>query len=102
MLDNLQGLYAVYTGFDGTTDGLGFDDLLTALGSPLATRITQQMQTAIAAVQAIPPPLRRAVVQHPQAVTAAYDAMKELLILLKVDMTNVLGVTVDFGDIDGD
>ena len=102
MIENLQGLYAVYTGFDGTTDGLGFDDLLTALGSPLAARITQQMQTAIAAVQAIPPPLRRAVVQHPQAVTAAYDAIKVLLILLKVDMTNVLGVTVDFGDIDGD
>jgi predicted lipoprotein len=100
--ENLQGLYDVYTGFDGTTDGPGFDDLLTALGSPLAARITQQMQTVIAAVQAIPPPLRRAVVHHPQAVATAYDAVKELLILLKVDMTNVLGVTVDFGDSDGD
>ena len=100
--ENLQGLYAVYTGSAGTADGFGFDDLLAALGSPLAARITQQIQTTIAAVQAIPPPLRRAVVQHPEAVTAAYDAVKELLILLKVDMTNVLGVTVDFGDIDGD
>jgi predicted lipoprotein len=43
IVENLQGLYAVYTGFDGTTDGLGLDDLLTALGSPLAARITQQM-----------------------------------------------------------
>jgi hypothetical protein len=102
VMENLQGLYAAYAGLDGTTDGPGFDDLLTALGSPLAARITQQIQAAIAAVQAIPPPLRKAVVAHPQAVAAAYDAIKELLILLKVDMTNVLGVTVDFSDNDGD
>jgi hypothetical protein len=39
---------------------------------------------------------------HSQAVAAAYDEIKGLLILLKVDMTNVLGVTVDFSDNDGD
>jgi predicted lipoprotein len=102
ILENLQGLYAVYAGLDGSTDGPGFDDLLTALGSPLAARITQQIRATIAAVQAIPPPLRQAVVAHPQAVAATYGAIKGLLILLKVDMTNVLGVTVDFSDNDGD
>jgi predicted lipoprotein len=102
ILENLQGLRAVYAGIDGTTNGLGFDDYLTALGSPLGERITQHIQMALAAVQAIPPPLRVAVVEHPQAVEAAYQALKVLLVLLKVDMTNLLGVTVDFSDNDGD
>jgi hypothetical protein len=31
-------------------------------------------------------------------VQAAYQAVHQLLILLKVDMTNVLSVTVDFSD----
>jgi hypothetical protein len=35
-------------------------------------------------------------------VQAAYQAVHQLLILLKVDMTNVLSVTVDFSDNDGD
>jgi predicted lipoprotein len=102
ILENLQGVRAVYAGIDGTINGPGFDDYLTALGSPLGERITQHIQTAMAAVQAIPPPLRVAVVEHPQAVEAAYQAIKDLLILLKVDMTNLLGVTVDFSDNDGD
>ena len=102
ILENLQGVRAVYAGIDGTTNGPGFDDYLTALGSPLGERITQQIQTALAAVQAIPPPLQVAVVEHPQAVEAAYQAIKDVLILLKVDMTNLLGVTVDFSDNDGD
>lgn len=102
IVENLRGLHAVYAGHDGATDGLGFDAYLTALGSPLGKRLTQHLQTAIEAVRAIPPPLRVAVVAQPQAVEAAYQELKTLLILLKVDLTNLLGVTVDFSDNDSD
>jgi uncharacterized protein len=100
--NNLRGLYDVYTGTHGTTNGPGFDDYLAALGSDLGQRITRQFQVTFDAVHAIPAPLQVAVVDHPQAVEAAYQEVKMLLILLKVEMTNLLSITVDFSDNDGD
>ena len=101
-LATLEGAFAIYSGDVASQPGLGFDDFLTALNSALGSRITQQFQAAMAAVQIIQPPLRVAIVEQPQTVRAAYEAVHQLLILLKVDMTNVLSVTVDFSDNDGD
>jgi len=86
----------------GSQSGPGFDDFLAAQGSDLGPRITEQFHAALTAVRAIPDPLRVAIVEQPQTVQAAYQAVHQLLILLKVDLTNVLSVTVDFSDNDGD
>ncbi len=102
LIATLEGALAVYSGEGGTQSGPGFDDFLTALDSDLGSRITGQFQAALTAAHAIPDPLRVAIVEQPQTVQATYEAVHQLLILLKVDMTNVLSVTVDFSDNDGD
>jgi predicted lipoprotein len=102
ILHMLQGLQALYTGTNATVNGPGFDDYLTALGSPLGQQISRQIQVAIEAVRAIPPPLHTALSEHPQLVKSAYQELQTLLILLKADMTNLLSITVDFSDNDGD
>lgn len=94
----LEGALAIYSG----QSDLGFDDFLTSLGSGLGARITRQFDAALSAARAIPTPLRVAIVEHSQAVHTLHEAVRQLLILLKVDMTNVLSVTVDFSDNDGD
>jgi predicted lipoprotein len=35
-------------------------------------------------------------------IEGAYDAIKSLLVLIKVDMANKLGITITFSDADGD
>lgn len=102
LVATLEGALAVYSGEGGSQSGPGFDDFLAAQGSDLGPRITEQFHAALTAVRAIPDPLRVAIVEQPQTVQAAYRAVHQLLILLKVDMTNVLSVTVDFSDNDGD
>jgi len=102
LLATLEGALAVYSGKIASVEGPGFEAFLAALGSDLGPRITQQFDAALTAVRAIPAPLRVAIVEQPQTVQAAYQAVHQLLILLKVDMTNVLSVTVDFSDNDGD
>jgi predicted lipoprotein len=102
ILATLEGAFAVYSGKAGAAVGPGFDAFLAALGSDLGPRITRQFDAALTAVRAIPAPLRVAIIEQPQTVQAAYQAVHQLLILLKVDMTNVLSVTVDFSDNDGD
>lgn len=98
----LEGAFAIYSGDVGSQAGPGFDDFLSTLGSDLGSRITQQFHAALNAARAIPPPLRVAIVEQAETIRAAHEAVHQLLILLKVDMTNVLSVTVDFSDNDGD
>ena len=99
---SLEGALAIYSGEGASQSGPGFDDFLTALSADLGNRITRQFHAALTALHAIPPPLRVAIVDQSETVRAAHEAVRQLLILLKVDMTNVLSVTVDFSDNDGD
>lgn len=104
LLHTLEVLRAVLTA--GT--GVGYDDYLNDLhrdpdgGEPLAERLLAQLDTAHAALRAIDAPLHVAVTEQPAQVTAAYDETRQLLVLLKADMANALGVTLTFGDTDGD
>ncbi|NOK57669.1 MAG: hypothetical protein GFH27_549303n66 [Chloroflexi bacterium AL-W] len=87
--------------------GMGFDDYLDSLeidtaNEPLAERIVQQSESTIAALEAIETPLHVAVVEQPEQVEAAYEEARNLLVLAKVDMAGTLGVTLTFGDTDGD
>ncbi len=102
VIATLEGAFAIYSGEGAAQSGPGFDDFLTALGSDLGARISQQFHAALTAVRAISPPLRVAIVEQSERVRAAHEAVRQLFILLKVDMTNVLSVTVAFSDNDGD
>ena len=68
----------------------------------LAEAIDAQFDRAIAAVDALTPSLQSAVVESPDTVSAARDAVNDLLVLLKVDMANQMGFTITFSDNDGD
>lgn len=99
----LRGERAVFTG----GDGLGLDDYLDFLGAsydnaPLSKAITDQFDAAIAALEAINGPLETAIYDDPAGVEAAYQEVFDLLVLLKADMVNQLGLTLTFNDNDGD
>jgi predicted lipoprotein len=102
MVGSLEGAFDLYRGAGDTPNRIGFDTYLAALGSPLGDQITRHFEAALQAVQTIPSPFHVAIVEQPDKVEAAYRAVHALLILLKVDMTNLLGITVDFSDNDGD
>ena len=68
----------------------------------LSTAIDNQIEEAIAALDAIDLPLQQAVLDDPDAVREARDAVNALLVLLKVDMANQMSITVTLSDNDGD
>jgi predicted lipoprotein len=102
IIHNLIGLQAAFTG----GDGLGFDDYLDFLGAessdglPLSQAILDQITLSIAALDGLV--LEDAILQDPATLEAAQAEILRLLVLLKVDMANQLGVTITFSDNDGD
>jgi predicted lipoprotein len=87
--------------------GLGLDDYLDYLGAayedePLSAVIKAQFETSLEALRAIDGPLETAVENDLPQVDIAIEELRTLLVLLKVDVPNHLGVTLTFNDNDGD
>jgi uncharacterized protein len=106
MLSNLEALRKTFHGGADTTT-LGLDDLLDHMGATngtirLSQQISQQFVKAIQAVGAIQPPLSSTVLSDRAVVQAAYNEVGKLLVLMKVDMPNNLGVVITYTDNDGD
>lgn len=99
---NLAGVRAVYTCTRGDTTGASFQAAVAALNPELDAAIMAQLDDADAKVAAIALPLERAVVEDAAPVEAAFESTKELFRLMAVDMVNLLGVTLNFSDNDGD
>jgi predicted lipoprotein len=95
---SVEGIQKFYRG----AGGLGLADVLKQVNTPLAKRIDDQMDAALAAVKAIGEPLDQAAMDKRDAVQAACDKMKALEILFKVDAASALGVTISFISGDGD
>lgn len=101
---NLLEMQGLFSG----KGGIGYDDFLvhmnakTDAGDNLAQKIDQQFTVCIAKCDAIQTPLSSAVNSQQQAVDDLYLALKELIVYLKVDMVNSLGITLTFTDNDGD
>ena len=104
LLATLAALRAAYCG----GDGLGLDDYLDFLGAtyaegePLTAVIEARFVAAQTALEAIDEPLTTAVYNQPDQVEAAYQSLRDLLVLFKADLPNQLGVTLTFNDNDGD
>lgn len=94
----LQGTRQAWRGGEGA----GLDDLLQSLNPAVAARVAQQFPKAAAALQAIDLPLEEAVTNRRESVKAAYQAVRDLEILFKVDVASALGVTITFDSNDGD
>jgi predicted lipoprotein len=100
--DNLRGIEAVFTGAYGEQRGPGVSALLGDREQVEQAVFDTHLQLAYDALDGIQLPLREAVVDERSHVTAAMDALRELLIYLQVDLTQSLTVTVTFGGADGD
>ena len=103
IIATLEGIQAAFNGGDGP----GLDDYLNYLEAtyedqPLSAAINAQFEQSLTALRAINLPLEQAVVEQLPQVEAAMAETQTLLLLLKVDMTNHLGVTLTFNDNDGD
>jgi len=103
IIHNLIGLRDAFTG----AEEIGFDDYLDFLaaeynGEQLSDAIIAQIDATITSLQALEQPLAIAVVESPDTVLAIQNEVTQLLILLRVDMANQLGVTITFNDNDGD
>ena len=84
-------------------DGVGLDDYLRALDAePLAAEIAAEFDEAIAALEVLDDPLAEQIERDNAPVLAAFQEMQDVIVLLKADMTSVLGVTITFQDNDGD
>jgi predicted lipoprotein len=101
-IDNLRGVEDVFTGGYGDEPARGIAELLRERGHDSDAQFAMHMDNAVAALEAIDAPLDEAVVDDRRKVTAAMDALRELLVFLQVDLTQALSVTVTFGGADGD
>lgn len=100
----LAATRAPFAGAPGRPDLTSYLDALnvTRDGEPLSARIRTQFDRIDAAVAALGPNLDETVRSDNAAMLAAYDEMQRLVVLLKVDMLQALGINVDFVDADGD
>lgn len=94
----VRGTHKVYRGGEGK----GIDDYLRELNRSLESRVEQQFQKALSALQAIDAPLEEAVTERKESVQLAYQTVRDLEILFKVDLASALGVTITFNSNDGD
>lgn len=83
--------------------GVGLDDNLHFLeADALADEIESELDGAIAALEALDDPLSEQIETDNDPVLTAFTELQEIVVLLKADMTSVLGITITYQDNDGD
>ena len=83
--------------------GVGLDDNLRALGAgALADEVAAEFDEAIAALEALDDPLDAQIRTDNEPVLTAFQEMQDVVVLIKADVTSVLGVSITFQDNDGD
>jgi predicted lipoprotein len=94
--DALAGVAAAWAG----GEGLGVVDLVD--DAALAARVQQRLDASAARLDALPAPLGQTVVEQPELVAQAQEALYALQVSLQVELAPAIGVTVTFNDNDGD
>lgn len=94
--DALAGVAAAWSG----EDGLGVINLVD--DDAVVARVQQRLDASAARLAALPTPLGQTVVEQPELVQQAQDALNTLQVSLQVELAPVIGVTVTFNDNDGD
>jgi len=101
---NVEAIKRLYqgTGLDGAS-GTGLDDNLRTLdAAALDTEIANELDGSMDALSGLSDPLANQIEENNDPVLAAFQEMQDVVVLLKADMTSVLGVTITFQDNDGD
>jgi predicted lipoprotein len=104
---HLQAIQNVYEGISTKGNGLSFDDYLVSLnakynGGSLNDAIITQFAASQNKLQALSDPLSAQITSNVTGVNAAYTALQLQTVLLKTDMPSALGVSITYGDTDGD
>ena len=108
-LDGLQAVQDFFNGrsYVGSSTGESFKSYLDFLntiknGDDLSTLITNQYSEARTKIQALDTNFYDQINTDNIKMTEAYDALQAAVVLMKVDMLQAFGVSVDFIDADGD
>lgn len=102
----IEGIASWKNMFNGR-NGEGLDDYLRFLGptfngNPLSDEINLLFDSAIQQSEALPTPLQSALVNNQEDCLEIFDELQKLVVLLKVDMTSSMGISVTYVDNDGD
>ncbi len=95
----LDEIASVLDGVSALIDG-GLADLVATVSPDAAARVRTELDAAIAAVAAVPPPMATTTDTAP--LSAAYEAVLVPLRTMRTEFASLLGVTLTLGDADGD
>jgi uncharacterized protein len=104
VIANLEGFGMAFNGVGDGDSLAGYLDFLGATydGQRMSELINEQLQVTVDALNQIEQPLSITVIEDNETVTNAYNEANQLLRLFKTDVASQLGITVTFGDNDGD
>lgn len=102
--EHLTALKRCYNGsFLENEINWGYDNYLYLIErEDLDVTIIAAFETCQTKIDAIKNPLIEEIISNPENVTNLRDAFRDLLVLIKVDMSNAIGTTVTINDNDGD
>jgi predicted lipoprotein len=102
MLSNLRGIRNVYFGARDDGQAVSLSSLVHAKSPSADANARAALANAEAALRDMPEPFEHALLDSPETVTAAYDAVKALKRVLATEVLGTLGASLRFSDNDGD
>lgn len=104
-LEALKAVKQFFNGvsYDGLSTGESLANYLNALDSAdLRKMINDQFDVAEAQIESLNPSFKIQIEQDNTQMTRAFDELQKIVVLFKVDMLQVLDISVDYVDADGD
>jgi predicted lipoprotein len=107
----LNGVSNFYEGMaygNNASNGIGYKEYLATVGTvdgtgrPMADVISIEFADAKTAMTDMPSPIATAVTTNRQDILKVYQALQQLVPLLKVDMVSAFGISITYVDNDGD
>lgn len=102
LLANLRSVRNVYLGTRDGSQGPSLSSLVRDKSPSTDKHARDALAAAEAALLAVPEPLTTALLEEPQSVRSAFDALKTLKHLLATEVLGTLGASLKFNDNDGD
>jgi uncharacterized protein len=102
LVNNLRGMESVYLCRRAGRQGISLSDSVRSINAGADARFREALASALAAVGAIPPPLRVALGGDAGPVRAAYEAVRVVKRLIATDIAGSLGASIGFGYSDTD
>ena len=96
----LMGMRRVYEGSED--EGLGIADLVSQLSEDTDTRLRNQFDAAMAAMDAVDGPFRATIEQRNPQVQTLYERLLDVQRTISTEVVSLLGVSIGFTDTDGD